>query len=382
MQNFLTHNSLNFYSLVILGVILIQARRLFKINDDFQSKIWLECIYLLLFITMADVISWLYLINSNSSYVILSKICNCVIYFFGVILTIRLALFIDYSVNYYKSSYNSLKKIFFPLIIINGILSILSYFFNIYFTYENNVYQIGNWSVLSVFFIFFPIVFALSKIIILHKDTKQIRPILLLGFILPLIFLIIHRFISLPFTIFFASLTLSVIIYNSLLINNNLNIDFLTGLQNRRGVDKYFSALPHEAQEYLIVLFMDIDGFKAINDKYGHSEGDYVLTILAKILQKSLKISDIAARMGGDEFLVITQSVNRKDYRLLTDKILEEIEKFNLKSNKPYKLDISYGVYITNPNEKIDKVNMIATADSNMYKHKNLKKQERNNIIN
>jgi diguanylate cyclase (GGDEF)-like protein len=85
-----------------------------------------------------------------------------------------------------------------------------------------------------------------------------------------------------------------------------VRIDPLTGLLNRRGVE-------HAASEMLAaspagavtILFVDVDGFKAINDRYGHAEGDRALVALASLLRTTVRTSDHVARVGGDEFVVV-----------------------------------------------------------------------------
>lgn len=375
MKEFIIYNSLNLYSIVVLVIIYFQARMLLKANKDFQSKIWLGIIYLLSFIILADIFSWLYLQNSNPFLITLSKIFNCIIYTLAIPLTTQIALFVDFSVRYSKSGYNYLKRLFLPLIIINAVLSLLSYFFNIYFTYESGSYETGAFNFISAIFIFAPIIFVLVRIILLQKDIKQIKVILIFGLIFPVFFLIIHRVFTLPFTSFFASITLSIIVYNFLLINNNLNMDFLTGLQNRRGIDKYFSSLTPQLQNYFTVIFIDINGFKSINDKYGHSEGDIVLVMLAKMITKVVISADLAARIGGDEFIIAMQSAKEKEYQTVIDKLHSEIQEFNTKENKPYKLGISFGVSINRPETRINKDKIIEEADAKMYKHKMENKQ-------
>jgi diguanylate cyclase (GGDEF)-like protein len=376
MTDFLIYNSLNFYSLVILVVIYFQARKFLKTNDDFFVKIWLKCIMFLFVVISADILSWLYISNDTGFFIFLSKICNCVIYSFLILLTSNIALFVDYNIKYSLRSYKFLKKLFLPLIVINIILSLLSFFFDIYFTFIDGEYRVGSLNLIFVILVFLPILITIIRIFMLHKEVRQIRNTLLLGFILPMVFLVIHRLNVLPFTLYFSSLTFLIIIYNSLLINNNLSIDYLTNLQNRRGIEKYFSGLGPQIGHYLAVLFIDVNGFKSINDKFGHAEGDFVLAALAKMILKVTKISDLSARVGGDEFLIAIQGSRETEYQMVIHKLFIEIDKFNESEQKPYKLEITYGVCLTPPNRHIDKDTIIKTADNDMYKRKREKKEK------
>jgi diguanylate cyclase (GGDEF)-like protein len=234
---------------------------------------------------------------------------------------------------------------------------------------------VGSLNLIFVILGFLPILITVIRIFMLYKEIRQIRNTLLLGFILPMVFLVIHRLNVLPFTLYFSSLTFLIIIYNSLLINTNLSVDYLTNLQNRRGIEKYFSGLGPQIGHYLAVLFIDVNGFKSINDKFGHAEGDFVLAALAKMILKVTKISDLSARVGGDEFLIAIQG-REAEYQMVIHKLLIEIDKFNEREQKPYKLEITYGVCLTPPNQHIDKDIIIKTADNDMYKRKSEKKEK------
>ncbi len=86
------------------------------------------------------------------------------------------------------------------------------------------------------------------------------------------------------------------------------NLDHLTGLLNRRGLYEQSNALfqvPQQGQHIVTVLFADLDGFKSINDTLGHPAGDKVLKEVGRLATECMRASDIAARFGGDEFVLV-----------------------------------------------------------------------------
>ena len=86
--------------------------------------------------------------------------------------------------------------------------------------------------------------------------------------------------------------------------------DPLTGLLNRRGLMSNVVDLQQRSQRPLHIAYIDLDGFKAINDNYGHDEGDRFLIEIARSLEKHLDSSTVLARVGGDEFVVVTEATS------------------------------------------------------------------------
>ncbi len=102
--------------------------------------------------------------------------------------------------------------------------------------------------------------------------------------------------------------------------------DTLTGLANRRGLDKYLRELATREAEQLEVAFLhiDLDRFKQINDTLGHAAGDYVLQEVARILRQAVRGGDYVARVGGDEFVIVTTSGNAKSVACaIADRVTE-----------------------------------------------------------
>ncbi|EGH47946.1 PAS:GGDEF protein, partial [Pseudomonas syringae pv. pisi str. 1704B] len=101
--------------------------------------------------------------------------------------------------------------------------------------------------------------------------------------------------------------------------------DALTGLLNRRGLYQAVESMllrNERADKYLVVLFMDLDGFKQINDSLGHEAGDQVLLWVAEQFKDSMRPYDVLARIGGDEFTVVIDGL---DYPEQAAKIAEKL---------------------------------------------------------
>jgi two-component system, cell cycle response regulator len=147
--------------------------------------------------------------------------------------------------------------------------------------------------------------------------------------------------------------------------------DELTGLHNRRR----FFVLTEQCLKVAIrtkkrplLLFIDMDDLKWINDHYGHNEGDRALIDLANILKKTFRESDIIARIGGDEFVVLLESTDENSETLLT-RLHENVKDYNAKRSQ-HILSISLGTAHFDPEYPISIDELLAKADALMYAQK------------
>jgi diguanylate cyclase (GGDEF)-like protein len=150
------------------------------------------------------------------------------------------------------------------------------------------------------------------------------------------------------------------------------DFDSLTQMPNRRNFDKQFEQfldLLKRDERPICLVFIDIDDFKNINDELGHQMGDDVLIQVAKILNKSIRKTDLIARWGGEEFVIAFIDTNINDAHTITQKIREAIEKDEgLKKVLGYNLTASFGLTSCTEHDNIDTA--ISRADKAMYEAK------------
>lgn len=153
------------------------------------------------------------------------------------------------------------------------------------------------------------------------------------------------------------------------------NIDPLTGLNNRRAFNRAYQAevnmiLRDKAQACSMIL-LDIDDFKLINDTFGHDIGDEVLVGLAKCLSSNVRCSDVVARIGGEEFVILLPSTLLPDAVRLAEN-LREITKVTAKnftqSSTPKVVTISGGVILIEEHEELK--HNLAYVDKLLYRAK------------
>ena len=157
-------------------------------------------------------------------------------------------------------------------------------------------------------------------------------------------------------------------------------MDELTGLYNRRGfltLSKQQIALKKRNENDLLLVYFDIDGMKIINDTLGHSVGDYALISLANLLKKVFRSSDIIARIGGDEFVILAIDCSIREYKKIKGRLDQAIEEFNASNNQQFKLSVSAGAAPCNPETTMSIEQLMEEADAELYKEKKRKKDSR-----
>ena len=152
-------------------------------------------------------------------------------------------------------------------------------------------------------------------------------------------------------------------------------IDELTGLYNRRRffvLTEQYLKLSVRTKKKLLLLFIDMDNLKWINDHHGHNQGDQALIDLANILKKTFRESDIVARIGGDEFVVLSEPTDENGEIVLT-RLYENIKDHNAKRSRCYALSISVGATQFDPNHPVSIDELLSKADALMYAQKRKK---------
>jgi diguanylate cyclase (GGDEF)-like protein/PAS domain S-box-containing protein len=156
--------------------------------------------------------------------------------------------------------------------------------------------------------------------------------------------------------------------------------DELTGLSNRRGFQ--FLAyqqikLANRSRKGLLLIFLDLDNMKWINDTLGHGAGDKALIETAEILRETMRKSDIVARIGGDEFVVLAIEAQPGSQIIILERLRDVLEKVNARSTRGYDLSFSYGTAYYNPEAPSSLEALMGEADELMYAEKRKKKSGR-----
>jgi len=125
----------------------------------------------------------------------------------------------------------------------------------------------------------------------------------------------------------------------------------------------------------ILLLYLDVDKLKEINDTFGHKEGDKVLKEVVQLFKSTLREVDNTCRVGGDEFLLIFPDSSLDDASLIKERLSKNLEKLNQSLNKSYKISFSIGLSHYDPANPLSIEELIRIADENMYEEKKKKKE-------
>ena len=151
----------------------------------------------------------------------------------------------------------------------------------------------------------------------------------------------------------------------------DVNIDYLTGVVNRRGIDKALKKAVNESTfKSFSAIMVDIDYFKLINDRFGHRAGDEVLSAIAKILKESFDDDAVVGRFGGDEFCVVTSMADEKELELRIHRIKQAVSEIEWSNRGEMDVTVSTGVAVYKRNSQMTIKDFIDHADRKMYEEK------------
>lgn len=164
-------------------------------------------------------------------------------------------------------------------------------------------------------------------------------------------------------------------------VSESAQRDVMTGTLNREAgltILKDMMKSSRETGSQLTLCFVDINNLKFVNDKFGHHEGDRLISIVSSTISESLRSRDILARLGGDEFIVIFGGCDVKRARAIWSRILDQFKTINLSGELNFPVGISSGFVEYDPERHLSTKSLLREADEKMYKDKKSRKSHRN----
>ena len=261
------------------------------------------------------------------------------------------------------------RNIYRTIGLISIVLLVINIFYPLVFSVSDGRYQR---EFAYIIFLIFAAFYILDSLYLYVKRVKKNGSLKLFPvhiFLIPVILGVVIQAFFVEIAITWTSIAISVAGIMTALKNEIIFTDCLTGLYNRVYLEFLHKRACNKKDCWVSGIMIDLNGFKQINDNYGHAEGDLALCIVADLLRKSFSEYGVVTRYAGDEFVIM---LNTTDDQLI-QKIIKSAKKNfvteNEKSDKPYQLSASMGYAITNlSNETID--DFMNRIDEQMYQDK------------
>lgn len=261
------------------------------------------------------------------------------------------------------------RNIYRTIGFISIVLLVINIFYPLVFSVSDGRYQRGF---AYITFLIFAAFYILDSLYLYVKRVKKNGSLKLFPvhiFLIPVILGVVIQAFFVEIAITWTSIAISVAGIMTALKNEIIFTDCLTGLYNRVYLEFLHKRACNKKDCWVSGIMIDLNGFKQINDNYGHAEGDLALCIVADLLRKSFSEYGVVTRYAGDEFVIM---LNTTDDQLI-QKIIKSAKKNfvteNEKNDKLYQLSASMGYAITNlSNETID--DFMNRIDEQMYQDK------------
>lgn len=261
------------------------------------------------------------------------------------------------------------RNIYRTIGLISIVLLVINIFYPLVFSVSDGRYQRGFAYIIFLLFAAFYILDSLYLYVKRVKKNGSLKLFPVHIFLIPVILGVVIQAFFVEIAITWTSIAISVAGIMTALKNEIIFTDCLTGLYNREYLEFLHKRACNKKDCWVSGIMIDLNGFKQINDNYGHAEGDLALCIVADLLRKSFSEYGVVTRYAGDEFVIM---LNTTDDQLI-QKIIKSAKKNfvteNEKNDKPYQLSASMGYAITNlSNETID--DFMNRIDEQMYQDK------------
>lgn len=261
------------------------------------------------------------------------------------------------------------RNIYRTIGLVSIVLLVINIFYPLVFSVSDGRYQRGFAYIIFLIFAAFYILDSLYLYVKRVKKNGSLKLFPVHIFLIPVILGVVIQAFFVEIAITWTSIAISVAGIMTALKNEIIFTDCLTGLYNRMYLEFLHKRACNKKDCWVSGIMIDLNGFKQINDNYGHAEGDLALCIVADLLRKSFSEYGVVTRYAGDEFVIM---LNTTDDQLI-QKIIKSAKKNfvteNEKNDKPYQLSASMGYAITNlSNETID--DFMNRIDEQMYQDK------------
>ena len=306
---------------------------------------------------------------------ILQVFCYTVGYMVAPFITCLWALYCDLRANMDERALKRRAPLYAVPLMMNTLLLIANLFTPLVFRIDaGNMYHRDQffWVYMALMYFYG----LLSMAMVLRKAAKtesvsERREFRYMGlFIIPPVLGGVLQWMFYGLSLVWMCATLSIVLVYINVLSRQISTDTLTGLNNRRQLNRYLDLKINsaEANENTFLVMLDADGFKGINDVFGHAAGDRALIAMADVLKKSCAHQEcFLARLGGDEFVIVGEEKDAFRPASLAETITAQVTEFNRQTREPFQLSISAGWAYFQPGTVNTADALLMAADESMY---------------
>ena len=254
-------------------------------------------------------------------------------------------LFVDFRVYHSMSRIKKRVKILVLPLALDILLNLINLNgCGILFTIsKDNVYSRGTLAVLVYVIVFGYCTYSLCFISGLKKSVLHTNFISVHYFVIPCMVGTVIQGLVYGISIGWTSIAIAFVLVYMQAQSQIIFVDSLSGLYNRRYMDCVLRKLEKDFRYRMYGIMIDVNGFKQINDRYGHSKGDSAIRNVGVILSDSVPEEGIAIRYAGDEFILLLCTDDETIVKETMDLVEQKVEHFNKTSKEPYKLSFAMG---------------------------------------
>jgi len=354
---------------IIMMAFLLYCRRRNResIHADDRIYDWMTLITLL-----GAVIDTLTFLVDGQSFVgarFLNYLTNSLVYMGTVVIGFLWCLYVDLHIYKNHARYRrNLRYVAIPLLFEfvcllynlcgNGFMFTIS---------ADNMYSRGFYSIIGYISVYLYLLYSIYLVYHSREEGVNLDFFPIFYFMGPCVLGIVIQFLRYGITSSWISVAISLTFVQMQVYSENISTDSLSGLYNRRYLDRVLANKERLSRFSVFGIMMDVNDFKQINDRYGHSMGDQAIRVMGNILSKALPDGGIPIRYAGDEFVALLICEDPNEVFATMTEINRRLDVFNRSGAEPFKISVSMGYAKLDPS---DTETFLREMDERMYEEK------------
>ena len=250
-----------------------------------------------------------------------------------------------------------------------GVLLVINIFYPLVFCYKDDLYERGPAYGVFLLFAFLYMADSLYLYAKCRRKTGTLKLFPVQVFFAPVLIGVVVQAAFVEVSITWTSIAVAIAGIMTALKNETIFLDYLTGLYNRVYLEFLQKRAYKRKDAWVCGIMIDLNGFKQINDTYGHAEGDAALVTAAEVLRESFSEYGVVTRCAGDEFVVMLNTTDEQLVQRLIRQAKENFARENDTGGKPYRLSAAMG-YATADLRAETIADFMNRIDKQMYRDK------------